>query len=87
MYPKICEMWCANFGTPNCPNSDKCMATADKPYFKGKTASTLTEKWRKKRRIRKICKANNYNCSECIYHEYIFEGTIFRGTKCRLEDA
>lgn len=23
-----------------------------------------------KRRIRKICKVNNYNCAECIYHEH-----------------
>ena len=32
---------------------------------------------------------NKYHlyCSECIHHEHIFEGVIFRGTKCRLEDA
>lgn len=41
--------------------------------------------WKRKRAIKKICKANNYNCPECIYHEYIFEGLQFRGVKCRME--
>ena len=45
------------------------------------------KKWRKKRRIRRVCKAVGYNCSECIHHEHIFEGVIFHGTKCRLEAA
>lgn len=40
-----------------------------------------------KRRIRKICKVNNYNCAECIYHEHIFDGVFYRGTKCRLSYA
>ena len=52
-----------------------------------KRVMVLINKWRKKRRTRKVCKAFGYNCSECIYHEHIFEGIIFRGTKCRLEDA
>lgn len=52
-----------------------------------KRVMVLINKWRKKRRIRKVCKASGYNCSECIHHEHIFEGVIFRGTKCRLEDA
>lgn len=52
-----------------------------------KRVMVLINKWRKKQRIRKVCKAFGYNCSECIYHEHIFEGIIFRGTKCRLEDA
>lgn len=47
----------------------------------------LFQKWRRKRAIKKICKANNFNCSECIHHEHIFEGAVFRGTRCRLEDG
>ena len=47
----------------------------------------LFKKWRRKREIKKICKANNFNCSECIHHEHIFEGAVFRGTRCRLEDG
>lgn len=42
-------------------------------------------KWLKKWRINKICKANRHFCPDCIYHEHIFEGTVFRGTRCRLE--
>lgn len=47
----------------------------------------LFRKWRRKRAIKKICKANNFNCSECIHHDHIFEGAVFRGTRCRLEDG
>lgn len=36
-------------------------------------------------KARRICKANRYNCPECIYHEWVFEGVTFRGNKCRLE--
>lgn len=36
-------------------------------------------------KIERICKLNGYNCPECIYHEWDFEGVIFRGNKCRLE--
>ena len=43
-------------------------------------------KWLKKWRIKKICKANRYFCPDCIYHEHIFEGAVFRGTRCRLEN-
>lgn len=46
----------------------------------------LFREWRRKRAIKKICKANNFNCSECIHHDHIFEGAVFRGTRCRLED-
>ena len=28
---------------------------------------------------------NGYNCQECIYHEFVFEGSIFRGNRCRYE--
>ena len=27
---------------------------------------------------------NGYYCPDCIYHEHIWEGIIFRGTKCRI---
>lgn len=43
-------------------------------------------KWLKKLKRKKICKANRYFCPDCIYHEHIFEGTVFRGTRCRLEE-
>ena len=36
-------------------------------------------------KIRRICKLNGYYCPDCIYHEWHFEGVIFRGNKCRLE--
>ena len=31
-------------------------------------------------------KENRHFCPDCIYHEHIFEGAVFRGTKCRSED-
>ena len=46
----------------------------------------LFHEWRKKRKLRKICKANHFNCSECIHHKNIFEGTSLRGVLCRLDD-
>ena len=54
--------------------------------FRSATAMQMFRKWLRKRRIKKICKANRYFCPDCIYHEHIFEGAVFRGTKCRLED-
>lgn len=33
----------------------------------------------------KHCKSVHYNCPDCIYHDFHFEGTIFRGITCRLE--
>ena len=36
-------------------------------------------------KINRICKLNGFNCPECIYHEWDFEGVIFRGNKCRLD--
>jgi len=35
-----------------------------------------------KLRFNKFCKQNQYNCPNCIYHNFIFEGCIFRGNKC-----
>ena len=31
----------------------------------------------------RFCRLNRYNCSECIYHNFIFEDGIFRGNWCR----
>lgn len=39
-------------------------------------------KWRYMRDHRRFCKANGYFCPDCIYHEHIFEGITFRGTRC-----
>lgn len=36
-------------------------------------------------KIERICKLNGYNCPECIYHEWVWEGMTFRGNRCRLE--
>lgn len=36
-------------------------------------------------RIRRVCRANGYNCAECIYHDFLFDGVVFRGVACRLE--
>jgi len=36
-----------------------------------------------KRRI--MCKRNRYYCPDCIYHEWVWEGAIFRGNRCRYE--
>ena len=46
----------------------------------------LFHEWRKKRKLRKICKVNHFNCSEYIHHENVFEGTSFSGVRCRFED-
>ena len=46
----------------------------------------MIQKWLKKRKIRKSCKANRYFRPDCIYHEHIFDGAIYQGTRCRLED-
>lgn len=36
-----------------------------------------------KMRKRRFCKLNNWFCPDCIYHDFVFEGAIFRGNKCR----
>lgn len=46
----------------------------------------LFHEWRKKRKLRKICKANHFNCSECIHHENVSVGTSRLGVRCRLDD-
>lgn len=27
---------------------------------------------------------NGYYCPDCIHHEYIWQDTVFRGIKCRI---
>lgn len=34
-------------------------------------------------RKRHFCRLNGYNCPECIYHDFVFEGAVFRGNRCR----
>lgn len=43
---------------------------------------TAIEKLIWKIQKRRFCKLNGYFCPDCIYHEFIFDGCIFRGTKC-----
>lgn len=33
-------------------------------------------------RKRKFCKLNGFFCPECIYHNWIWSGTVFRGNRC-----
>ena len=39
---KLCQ-FCANWGTMDCPNSSKCFALPDKPYWKGGNRITLKQ--------------------------------------------
>lgn len=34
-------------------------------------------------RHRRFCKLNRFFCPDCIYHDFVFEGAIFRGNRCR----
>ena len=34
-------------------------------------------------KYRKFCKLNGYFCPDCIYHDFLWEGSIFRGNRCR----
>ena len=36
-----------------------------------------------KMRKRRFCKLNGWFCPDCIYHDFIFEGAVFRGNRCR----
>lgn len=40
----------------------------------------------RKIKIKRICKLNGGWCPDCIYHEWVWEGMLFRGVKCRLEE-
>lgn len=82
----ICQMWCAKYGTPECPSNAECLSTVDKPYFKVKRAkNTLLAKWRKRQAIKRICKGFNHNCAECVY-SCLFDGGTYFGSLCRLKD-
>lgn len=35
-----------------------------------------------KRKKKKQCKAMGYYCPDCIYHNFQFDGAIFRGNLC-----
>ena len=39
---KLCQ-FCANWGTMSCPNSSKCFALSDKPYWKGRKRITFKQ--------------------------------------------
>ena len=90
MYPEICIKWCANFGTPECPNSAKCMGTTDKPYFKVKPVKGgFIAEWQRKREIKRICKAENHDCNKCVYKaaywcEFPLKHVMGIKYKCRL---
>ena len=38
-------------------------------------------------RHRRFCRLNGYYCPDCIYHDFVFEGSVFRGNKCRWKGA
>lgn len=44
------------------------------------------KKWKRKLFQKRVCKSMNYFCPDCIYHDHHFEGVIYRGTTCRLEE-
>lgn len=33
-------------------------------------------------RKRRFCKANHWFCPDCIYHEHLFDGIVYRGVRC-----
>lgn len=39
--------------------------------------------WLYMRKYERFCKNNGYRCPDCIYHDFIFDGTVFRGNRCR----
>ena len=43
----------------------------------------LIAKWIAKRKYRRFCKLNGYRCPDCIYHDWVWEGVVFRGNRCR----
>ena len=34
-------------------------------------------------RHRRFCKLNGYYCPDCIYHDFVWDGIIFRGNRCQ----
>ena len=55
------------------------------PTEKGENDMGVIKQIIRRIKINRICKLNRYYCPDCIYHEWDFEGVIFRGNKCRLE--
>lgn len=49
-----------------------------------KTMIKLIKKIILKIRHKRFCELNNYFCPDCIYHDFIFEGSEFRGNRCRF---
>lgn len=37
----------------------------------------------KKIKHKRFCMLMGYRCPDCIHHEWVWEGTTFRGNKCR----
>ncbi len=31
---------------------------------------------------RRFCKANRWFCPDCIYHEHLWDGIVYRGVRC-----
>lgn len=42
-------------------------------------------KFLNKLRKKRFCRLNSYDCPNCIYHDFVFEGAVFRGNRCRYE--
>lgn len=81
----ICQMWCAKYGTSECPANAECLSTDNKPYFTVKRAeNTLFAKWRRKRSISRVCKTFDHNCAECVY-SCLFDGDAYSSAACRLK--
>jgi hypothetical protein len=36
-----------------------------------------------KLRKRRFCRNVGYRCPDCIFHDFVFDGSIFRGNRCR----
>lgn len=37
-------------------------------------------------RHRRFCRLNRNYCPDCIYHDFVFDGTVFRGNRCRWDE-
>lgn len=44
----------------------------------------MLKKWLWQRKKKKVCKINNYNCPECIYHDFLYSGISFKGVVCNF---
>ena len=51
--------------------------------FKGRKERVMIRKLIYKMRKRRFCKLNRWSCPDCVYHDFVFEGAIFRGNRCR----